>query len=142
MHTTIEFRTRFKEYTGAETYKRFVQALHQTARRKDSRLRFWQQDLWQSFISANPDFLLSEDALVDALRICELHEDELFPKEVRVFHGCIDYSREFEQDMVERFPHATFEQIMVSPDYTGRTCTLWVCATCDQILITSKWRRR
>lgn len=136
-----EFRRRFKEYTGAETYAKFVKALHRT-QGKDSRLRFWQQDLWQSFVSDNPDFELSEDVLVDALRICEQHEDELFPKEIPVFHGCIDYNPEYLQDMAARFPHATMEQIMVSPNHTRPTCTMWVCPTCDEILNASKWKQR
>lgn len=140
MHTKSEFRTRFKAYSGAETYAKFIKALHRTVR-KDSRLRFWQQDLWQSFVSDNPHFELSEDALVEALRNCELHEDELIPEEVPAFHGCIDYSREYEQDLIERFPHATMKQIMVSSEYTQLTYTLWVCTTCNQILNASKLRR-
>ncbi len=141
MPTQSEFRARFKEYTGTETYTKFVKALHQT-QRKDSQLRFWQLDLWQSFICDNPEFELSEETLAEALRICELHEEDLVPKRISVFHGCIDYNPEYLEDMATRFPHATMEEIMVSPVHTGSTCKIWVCPTCDEIRNASKWKQR
>lgn len=141
MPTPSEFRERFKEWIGAERFREFVKALHQTCGRT-SRLRFWQVEIWRSFVSENPRFELSNDDLVDRLRICELHEDELVRKEIPATNDCIDYTRDYECAWVTEFPHATMEMITVSPEYTKRTHPIWVCSTCDEVRNASKLRRR
>jgi hypothetical protein len=138
MMTRDEFRIRFKEFLGADVYLRFIRALHRT--QSDSRLRFWQQDAWDSFLSANPDCELTLAGLIDALRLCELHEAEMHQIDVPVCRHHVDHVREYERDRVARFPHARLDMIMVPEKHTESTCQMWVCPACDAVLDASRWR--
>ena len=135
-----EFRALFKDFTGPETFRKFVSALHHNTS-ATSRLRFWQQDLWESFLSSRPDCYMSVEDLQAKLRICELHEMELIPEEVPVFRGCIDYAPDFLAEMASSFPHARLRQVMVSESYERTTATKWYCPACDEIQNQSRWSR-
>jgi len=141
MVTTVELRSRLKHTIGSDTYLRFIKALHRLPR-TNTKLRYWQQDVWDSFVAANPDCDMVIDDLIDALRLCELHEVEMQAVEVRACRDHFDFVREYEQDMVERFPHAKPDRLMVSDDHRGSTIQTWFCPECERVLNTSQWRTK
>lgn len=85
---------------------------------------------------------MSTDEIVQALRICELHESELEPVAVPAFRGCLDYAPEYVNEMTANFPHSTLDQVMVPDSFTEHTVTIWVCSSCDEALNSSRWRKR
>lgn len=133
-----EFRARFKEFSGAETYSRFVKALHHKTP-GPRQLRFWQQDLWESFLRTNPDCSMTVDDLKAVLRICELHEVDLVSVEVPAVRECIDYDPSFIAAMAASFPHATPAQVMVGDTCEWKTATVWTCAACDEVQNCYRW---
>ena len=139
MVTPNELRSRFKHAVGPDAYLRFIKALHRLPK-TGARLRFWQQDTWDSFVSANPDCDLAIQDLIDALRLCELHEVEMQAVDVRACRDHFDFVQEYEQDMVKHFPHAKPDRIMVSADHKEPTIQTWFCPECDRVLDTSRWR--
>jgi hypothetical protein len=140
MPTPSEFRTRFKDYAGTAVFSRFIKALNRPDRTY-VRLRFWQEDLWQAFVTENPDCYLSYDELTEVLRICELHEVDLVPHEVPAFRGCIDYVPEYLEEKAASFPHAPMKVVMVPPDYKPPSVATWICPTCDAIQRESTCKR-
>lgn len=133
-----DFRALFKDFTGPETFRKFVKELYRNTSLA-SRLRFWQQDLWESFLCSHPDCTMTVEELQAILRICELHEIELIPVEVPSFRGCIDYAPDFLAERASSFPHARLSQVMVSESYKRATATIWYCPACDEIQNQSRW---
>jgi len=70
---TARFRVRFKDFAGAEKFRKFVSQLHRTKYRKTG-LRYWQHELWNAFVALYPEYSMSADDLRTALAICELHQ--------------------------------------------------------------------
>ena len=140
MTTPAEFRECFKAFASDEAFFKFVRATYRNFSRT-RRLRFWQEDLLESFRTAYPEITLSTEKILESLKICELHEMELRPVEVPVFRGCLDYAPEYVNEMASTFPHSTLEQVMVSESHADNSCTIWVCSTCDEVRESSRWRR-
>jgi hypothetical protein len=80
--------------------------LHRGRRFRGNRLRFWQEQEWERFIAANPEFAVGMDQLAVAIRVCEIHGDELLPVSAKVIHGQVDYADSYEKPRNEQFPHA------------------------------------
>ena len=135
-----EFRERFKAFAGDETFFKFVKATYRNFSRS-RRLRFWQEDLLESFRAEHPEITLSIEQILESLRICELHDIELRPVDVPAFRGCLDYAPDYVNEMAANFPHSTLDQVMVSEAYAENSCTIWVFSTCDEIRKASRWRR-
>lgn len=136
-----EFRKRFREFLGVDRYLRFVSALRQLPEGL-SRLRFWQSDAWEMFVTAHPDCNRTLEELRTALRLCEVHGVALHAVEVPVTHDEVDYASDYLQERAARFPHARMDIIMVPSTESGPTATIWVCPQCDKVLESSRWYNR
>jgi hypothetical protein len=135
------FREHFKEFAGTEKFRKFVEQLHRTKYRKTG-LRYWQQELWNTFVATYPEYAMSTEDLSIALAICELHELQLEPVVVPVFRGCIDYAPDYIADMIKMFPHSTPDQILTEGGEHKIDPTIWICRECDNVRNRSKWRKR
>ena len=119
----IELRTAFTAFLGEERFKKVVAT--------GWPLRYWQEQEWRRFCSAHPELAVGLDVLEVALRVCEVHGDELQPDEVELYHGCIDYARDYIQTRNRLFPHAVNDPIStegrpVQADRVG----VWYCPAC------------
>jgi hypothetical protein len=72
MVDAVALRRVFGVFLGDERFRKFV---HQGFRR--GRLRYWQEQEWNRFIAVHPEFAISTEELEVALRVCELHGQEL-----------------------------------------------------------------
>jgi hypothetical protein len=98
-----------------------------------SRLRFWQEQEWERFTLAHPEFAVSLAELAVALRICALHDQELVPDTVEVYHGCRDYANWYIEARNRLFPNAasdpwSSEGAPFERDQIG----VWYCPACRQ----------
>ena len=135
-----EIRSRFKRHAGNEPFSKFIVAIHRFAQCR-GRLRHWQEILWSDFVATNADCQMSHEDLCATFRICELHGYELQSQTVPVVDGCVDYAREYERDMIERFPHATRDFVSTEgrPKKSSRE-TIWYCPECDTVRETTRWK--
>lgn len=127
MISPIALRTAFKEFLGKERFLKFVRG------GCGSRLLFWQEKEWERFVAVYPHFNIPLADLAVALRICGVHDIELLPCEVEIFHGCLDISPAYMRERANRFPFAT--QDLVSTE--GRQCDTesmpsWYCPKCRE----------
>src|SRR5436305_10464151 len=101
MATAAALRQALADFLGEERFRKFVrQGIHR------GRLRFWQEQEWARFTAAHPESAVSLEELAVALRICELHGQELLPDTVEVFRGCIDHTQWYGEARQRLFPHA------------------------------------
>jgi hypothetical protein len=66
-------------YLGVEQYRKFVQQLSY-----GQRMRYWQETAWRQFVAAHAEWVISEDELRVALRVCWVHGAELLSETVTV----------------------------------------------------------
>jgi hypothetical protein len=132
----IELRKAFAAFLGEERFRKFV-----AAGWRRGRLRFWQQKEWHRFCAARRDLKATLDELEVALRICELHGDELQPDEVALFHGCVDQAKQYIETRPRLFPHAAIGPISteVAP-IEGDRIAVWFCPSCRTA--EAKWSAR
>lgn len=132
----IELRKAFAAFLGDERFTKFV-----AAGWRRGRLRYWQEQEWRRFCAARPDVRAGLDDLEVALRICELHGDELRPDEVELFHGCLDFAQEYVEMRNRLFPHATSGPVATegSP-MGGDRIGVWYCPSCRSA--EEKWNSR
>ena len=76
MSSVDQIRTSFRRFAGDVTFVKFVYTLNRLPIRLE-RLRHWQQTLWDSFASENPDAPRDFFMIRDCLAICELHDMRL-----------------------------------------------------------------
>jgi hypothetical protein len=132
----IELRNAFAAFLGDERFRKFVA----TGWRR-GQLRFWQQQEWDRFCVARPDLKTSLEELQVALRVCELHGDELQPDEVALFPGCIDYAKEYIETRSRLFPHAATAPISTEGvPMEGDRIAVWYCPSCRRA--EEKWSAR
>jgi hypothetical protein len=123
---------------GDERYRTFVRQLA-----KSDRMRYWQEQAWAEFVRAHPEFAADVAELRTALRICELHGDELLPDTVLVTDGCADWARPFVEARNRLFPHAA-----CWPVYTEGApiedvgSNVWYCPACRKALAEWEVSRR
>jgi len=96
-----KLRQALAQFLGDE---RFRKLLHQ--RGPGGRLRHWQEQEWARFTALHPQFGVSMEELLVALRICEVHGDELLVDTVDVCRGCTDRGKWYTQVRKRLFPHA------------------------------------
>ena len=101
MVEAVALRQALAAFLGDERFRQFVK---EGIRR--GRLRFWQEQEWDRFATLHPGFAVGLDELALALRICELHGQELLADTVEVFRGCADYADWYIEARNRLFPHA------------------------------------
>jgi len=131
-----ELRRAFAQFLGDERFRKFVRTGWQRGR-----LRYWQEQEWRRFTSLRPDLAVPLAKLEIALRICELHGDELQSGEAQLFHGCIDYTTTYLDQRNRLFPHA--ENDLVSTEgrpMQGDRIVVWFCPSCRKAK--ERWNSR
>jgi hypothetical protein len=91
----------FEDFAGVTRYKAFVRALN-LAPMSLIRLRFWQEELWLSFVKAYPHLPVDFGGTREAFRICEVHDRELVKDLVHAPAGQIQ--RTYTQSPNSGFP--------------------------------------
>lgn len=83
-----ELRHQFRAFVNDdERFRKFIKSCNETARER-GRLRFWQQELWESFTDSNTKFAnLEISAVVNAFRVCHVHVTPLRRAEVPIRKG-------------------------------------------------------
>lgn len=114
-------------FLGVGRFRKFVQ---QGCRR--GRLRYWQEQEWAKFTAAHAEFAVEIGELELALRICEVHGQELLPDMVKVFRGCVDYTREYTDARKQLFPHAASAISAEGVPFEGDRIEVWYCPACRQ----------
>jgi hypothetical protein len=119
----VELRKAFAAFLGEERFRKFVAT--------GWPLRFWQEQEWHRFSSTHPELASRLDLLQVAIRVCELHGDELQPDQVELFHGCIDYAQDYIDTRDRLFPHAANDPVSTEGTPTqGDHVAVWFCPGC------------
>ncbi|KAF0179072.1 MAG: hypothetical protein FD161_1565 [Limisphaerales bacterium] len=71
-----EIRGSFREFVGADRYRKFVRSINRGCRRK-GRLFFWQEELWHKFVTNGRGAPTGEETVMDIFRICDVHDCNL-----------------------------------------------------------------
>jgi hypothetical protein len=71
-----EIRTAFRKFVGEERFRKFVRAVSQRYPEK-GRLFFWQEQLWDKFVSTVAGVGAGQDEIPRAFCICDVHDCEL-----------------------------------------------------------------
>jgi hypothetical protein len=133
-----ELRRALATFLGDAPYRKFVQEGVQRGR-----MRYWQEQAWDRFTSAHPEFAVGPDELVAALRVCHLHGDELRPDTAEVFHGNMDLAQWYVEARAQLFPNAA--QDVVSTEgvpFEGDRIGVWFCPSCRVARAVWETRRR
>jgi hypothetical protein len=101
MADTTALRRALAAFLGEARFRKFVQ---EGFRR--GRLRYWQEREWSRFTDTHAEFAIGLDELAVALRMCEVHGQELLPDTVEVVRGCVDYAEQYMRVHNQLFPHA------------------------------------
>ena len=75
---TGDLKSRFLHFAGADRYRTFVRTINRTCRSK-GRLLYWQQDLWDTFVSAVPQASENHVDVLTLFRFCDVHGHPLQP---------------------------------------------------------------
>ena len=127
-------RRALASFLGEARFRKFVQ---QGFRR--GRLRSWQEQEWSRFTAAQSEFAVGLDELAAALRICEVHGQELLPDTVEVFRGNVDYADWYIQARNQLFPHAAAEPGSTEgAPFEGERVRVWYCPACRKSEV--EWR--
>jgi hypothetical protein len=129
-------RHQFSRFAGHEKFRDFVRALN-WAPIELKRLRFWQQQLWDSFVQANPQWPSDFSHAREAFRICEVHRQSLIRDKV---WGAGAPSNETQSPDMRR-PNTPCEFIMFPypgwgldpakwPDGYLKLIEIWYCPEC------------
>ncbi|QDU20577.1 hypothetical protein [Urbifossiella limnaea] len=122
------FRLDLAAFLGADEYRKFVRQARQAGR-----LRYWHERELNRFFDARPDLRLGGDEIFAALRVCELHGDELMAGTAEVIGGHVAYADEYLRTRRDRFPNAAS-----GPFYTqggrspGPFVEVWYCPACRE----------
>jgi hypothetical protein len=129
MADAASLRAAFATFLGGDRFQEFVRQgfLH-------GRLRFWQEKEWERFTNLHPEFAVGLQKLEIALRICQLHNQELLPDTVEVVRGCLNFADWYIKARNAQFPHAktdpcSTEGTLFDADRIG----VWYCPTCRSV---------
>jgi hypothetical protein len=120
-------RTRLEQFLGEAQYHKFVECGVYKGR-----LAFWQEQAWEKFVAAHPEFAVSVDELASALRVCHLHRDELLAGLGGPFRGSRDDAPAY-WDALSLFPNA--RSGLVSIAGTLNDLEVFYCPTCRRVEI-------
>jgi hypothetical protein len=138
MAEAVALRQALAAYLGDMRFRKFV---HQGLR--SGRLRYWQEQEWVRFTAAHPEFAVGMEELEVALRICELHGQELLPDTVEVFRGCMDYADWYIAARNSLFPHAASGPVSTEgAPFEGGRARVWYCPACRQAEVEWQATRR
>jgi len=73
-----ELRVSFRRFAGHARYRKFVRAINRACRRK-GRLLFWQERLWQDFAATLPGAPQTDEGVMAAFSVCDVHDCQLQP---------------------------------------------------------------
>src|SRR5215475_3770994 len=73
-----DVKTAFRKFAGEERFRKFVRAVSQRCPGK-GRLFFWHEQLWREFVASAPGAPTSQDEILKAFRICDVHGCDLEP---------------------------------------------------------------
>jgi len=122
----VALRVALESFLGNAQFRKFVRQGFGRGR-----LRYWQQEEWDRFVAAHPQYEVSMSELETALRICDLHAEELLPDTAEVFHGNLDYADWYIQARTRLFPHAAEDAVSTEgTSITGERVAVWYCAAC------------
>ena len=128
MTPIAQFRAAFRSHLGDQRYRKF---LSQGRRR---RRLFWQEEALAQFFESHPEHRLSEQQLIEALRVCEVHGNELQSDTAQIFEGCLDYSPEYLDVRNRDFPHACLDPISTEGRPVAETDPwVWFCSECRKV---------
>lgn len=132
----VALRQRFSEFLGAEQFKKFIKL---SAR--SGKLRHWQQTAWDKFVATNPEYANAMDDLRLAIRICEVHGDDLVPENVPVNRNELAAFRHVfgpglaQLDIAaEHYPNAESSGTVFlgNTPNVDDTFQIWYCPTCRE----------
>ncbi len=136
MAKSAALRQALAEFLGDGQYRKFIE---RGMRR--GRLAFWQEQEWNRFSQAPPEFVVSPDELAVALRVCHLHGDELQPDTAEVFHGCRDLAQQYVEARNRLFPHAAEDAVSTEGQpVQGDRIEVWFCPSCRKAA--AVWRTK
>ena len=75
---TGDLKSQFLRFAGADRYRKFVRTINRGCGSK-GRLLFWQQDLWDTFVSAVPQASENPVDVLTLFRFCDVHGHPLQP---------------------------------------------------------------
>lgn len=129
-----EIRSAFRAFLGDERYRKFVSMVPSTS--DGTRLKFWQENAWESFAADHPRFDLDFAGIVDVFRVCELHGHPLTQRFVPVQHGCVDFAPEYWQTRNVLHPNSPMPFVATEGHAITETeFPIWFCTECEQIEI-------
>ena len=125
-------RQKLLEFLGTPKFRKFVKQLPYSA--AGTRLRYWQEEAWEQFVSAHPDFELTYEQIIRVFRICWLHGTELEQKAIPVRHGCVDYGPDYWRIRERRFPCAPWPFFSTEGrEMTETMVVIWYCTVCEKV---------
>ena len=128
---SAEIRTKFKSYLGdEELFRKFVAHVNKT---RKNRLLYKQELRWNDFRDKYLEREYSFDEIREIFRVCELHGIELIRGSCNAFRGEIDYSSEYESELLNSFPNTKPQQVMVPPAFEGEKIDIWYCTECIKV---------
>src|SRR5262249_40986458 len=132
MGNAVAFRKALTAFLGHERYRKFVkQGLSK------GQLRFWQEQEWGRFSAAHPEFSLTPEELIVALRVCWLHGDELLPETVEILEGQVHFADDYVRAKATSFPCSGQAGVRYEGCQT-RKVEGWYCPECRRAEAT--WR--
>jgi len=128
----IALREAFAQFLGKEQFRKFAKQ-----GMPNGRMKFWQESLWKKFIDSNPDYASFENELQAAIRICDIHGEELLRGEVPIVRGKIRLLERLlgtNFDAMSRyFPNSNSAPFFVGDqNVEGETHEVWYCPTCRE----------
>jgi hypothetical protein len=106
MANGAELRQALAVFLGVLQYRKFVQQGINAGQ-----MRYWQEQAWNRFTDAHPEYVVDLGELVAALRVCHLHGDELRSDTTEVFQGCTDLAQSYVAARNRLFPSAAQDVI-------------------------------
>ena len=124
MMEAAELRKTLAAFVGDERFKKLV-------RGRRGCMSFWQEQELRRFIAAHAESGVTPEDVNTALRVCEVHGDELKADEVELFHGCMDYTKEFIETRNRLFPNAATGPVSTEGrPMDGSSIGVWYCPSC------------
>lgn len=123
-----EFRNKLQAFLGAEEYQKLLAHF-----REKQRMRFYHEKQWHKFIEQYPQFRLSSEELPIALRVCQVHGDELQWGEAKVYQDRFDRLRNYFGARSKSFPHnGTAIVVQEESPVQIMPMQVWFCPSCRQ----------
>lgn len=135
-----ELISQFRSFCGEDRYRKFLKTINTDAIHKH-RLYHWQEELWNEFCNTHHhhEYLyIPSDDLLNAFRICHIHEQRLLDDHVPADYGYRRFPLDYSIALEESFPFANM-MYCDGPSKRERHANHNVkyCPTCRDTLL--KW---